>query len=97
MIVNPQPGDNGLALFSMRDVSVLKSSRNGPVQPGSRRYMSAADGFYLGGFLNPTAERYVMIDDEGVTIEGVAKTDDARGKFSLDCGKRPHDQRRRAH
>lgn len=73
VIVNPQPGDKGLALFSMRDVSVLKSSRSGPVQPGSRRYMSAADGFYLGGFLNPAAERYVMIDDEGVTIEGVAK------------------------
>ncbi len=35
--------------------------------------MSKGDGFYLGGFLNDAPERYVLIDNEGVTIEGVAK------------------------
>lgn len=54
VIVNPQPGDKGLALFSMRDVSVLKSSRSGPdtarfpALPCRRR-----TGFYLGGSSTP--------------------------------------------
>ena len=73
VIVNPQPGDKGAALFAMRDISVLKSTRDGPVQPGTRRFLAAGDGYYLGGWLNDAPERYVMIDDQGVTIEGVAK------------------------
>ena len=73
VIVNPQPGDKGAALFAMRDISVLKSTRDGPVQPGTRRFFAAGDGYYLGGWLNDAPDRYVMIDDQGVTIEGVAK------------------------
>lgn len=59
----------------MRDTESLKESRgkDGNVNPGSARAMSKGDGFYLGGFLNAAPERYVMVDDEGVTIEGVAK------------------------
>ena len=73
VIVNPQPGDKGAALFAMRDISVLRATRDGPVQPGTRRVMAAGDGYYLGGWLNGAPERYVMIADDGVTIEGIAR------------------------
>ena len=64
-----------LAVYAMRDTESLKESRgkDGNVNPGSARAMSKGDGFYLGGFLNAAPERYVLVDDEGVTIEGVAK------------------------
>lgn len=73
VIVNPKPGDKGAALFAMRDTSVLKATRDGPVQPGTRRIMAAGDGYYLGGWLNDAPDRYVMIADDGVTIEGIAR------------------------
>lgn len=71
----PAAGDIGLAVYAMRDTESLKESRgaDGNVNPGSARAMSKGDGFYLGGFLNAAPERYVMVNDEGVTIEGVAK------------------------
>ena len=75
LVIDPQPGDIGLAVYAMRDTESLKESRgkDGNVNPGSARAMSKGDGFYLGGFLNAAPERYVLVDDEGVTIEGVAK------------------------
>ena len=75
LVIDPQPGDIGLAVYAMRDTESLKESRGkgGNVNPGSARSLSKGDGFYLGGFLNDAPERYVQIDDEGVTIEGVAK------------------------
>lgn len=72
-IVDPRPGDIGLAVFAMRDTESFKAQRGGPVNPGSARACDKGDGFYLGGFLNEAPERFVRIDEEGVTIEGVAR------------------------
>lgn len=71
--VNPQVGDIGLSVFADRDISVVSKTRGGPVQPGTARFCDAADGLYLGGFLNKDAERYVLIADDGITIEGMAR------------------------
>lgn len=75
LVIDPQPGDIGLAVYAMRDTESLKESRgaDGTVNPGSARALSKGDGFYLGGFLNAAPERYVQVDDEGVFIEGVAR------------------------
>ena len=43
---------------------------------------SKGDGFYLGGFLNGTPKRYLMIDDEGLTLD-----DGAGGRLELKGGK----------
>lgn len=73
VIVNLQPGDKGAgALCHARYLGAQVHPRR-PVQPGTRRFFAAGDGYYLGGWLNDAPERYVMIDDQGVTIEGVAK------------------------
>lgn len=75
VIVDPQPGDVGLAVYAMRDTEAVKDGRSGPVNPGSARSLSKSDGFYLGGYLNGAPERYVRVTDEGVAIEGVANID----------------------
>lgn len=70
VIVDPQPGDMGLAVYAMRDTEAVKASRDGtPANPGSARSYSKGDGFYLGGFLNAAPQRYVMVDDTGITLD----------------------------
>lgn len=73
LIIDPQPGDNGLAVYAMRDTESLKETRggDGPVNPGSGRTLDQGDGFYLGGFLNAAPERWVWVHDDGIELEGV--------------------------
>ena len=83
VIVDPKPGDMGLAVYAMRDTEGVKSNRDGsPANPGSARMYSKGDGFYVGGFLNGTPKRYLMIDDEGLTLD-----DGAGGRLELKGGK----------
>jgi hypothetical protein len=84
LIVDPQPDDNGLAVYAMRDTETLKETRgdSGPVNPGSGRTMDQGDGFYLGGFLNRAPKRWVWIHDDGVEIEG-ADLFHAKGKITI--------------
>ena len=79
VIIDPQPGDVGLAVYAMRDVEAVKAAPGQPVNPASARSYDKGDGFYLGGFLNAEPERYLRITDEGVEIEGVASIQ-AHGK-----------------
>lgn len=73
LIIDPQPGDKGLAVYAMRDTETLKETRgdDGPVNPGSGRTLDQGDGFYLGGFLNGAPERWVWVHDDGIELEGV--------------------------
>ena len=73
----------GLAVYAMRDTEGVKANRDGkPANPGSARTYSKGDGFYLGGFLNGTPQRYVMVDDTGITLD-----DGQGGKLELEGGK----------
>ena len=93
LIIDPKPGDIGLAVYAMRDIEAVKATRGGPVNPASARCYDKGDGFYIGGFLNKTPARYVKVSDSGVEIEGVAKvamhgqdvTITAEGKITLDA------------
>ena len=93
LIIDPQPGDIGLAVYAMRDIEAVKATRGGPVNPASARCYDKGDGFYIGGFLNKTPARYVKVSDSGVEIEGVVKVDmhgqnvtiTAEGKITLDA------------
>lgn len=83
VIVDPKPGDIGLAVYAMRDTETVKANRDGnAANPGSARMYSKGDGFYLGGFLNATPKRYVMVDDTGITLD-----DGQGGKLELKGGK----------
>ena len=83
VIMDPKPGDIGLAVYAMRDTEVVKANRDGKAaNPGSARTYSKGDGFYLGGFLNATPKRYIMVDDTGITLD-----DGQGGKLELKGGK----------
>jgi hypothetical protein len=67
VIIDPQPGDLGIAVFSSRDISSVKNNR-GPSNPGSLRRFSASDGMYLGGILNGVPTQYVSFGTDGIHI-----------------------------
>jgi len=51
VIMDPKPGDIGLAAFCRRDITVTKQSKEeGP--PPSLRAHDVSDGLYIGGLLN---------------------------------------------
>ncbi|OUO51671.1 hypothetical protein B5F76_09305 [Desulfovibrio sp. An276] len=81
-IVDPKPEDVGLNVYAMRDTEVMKEGDGSPCNPGSARRYSKGDGFFFSGFLGKQPRRYVMIDDEGITLD-----DGAGGKIELKAGK----------
>lgn len=67
VILDPQVGDLGLAVFASRDISAVKTTK-AAAPPGSGRQFDMADGLYLGGFLNDTPAQYVRFHAGGVQI-----------------------------
>lgn len=83
LVIDPKPGDMGLAVYAMRDTEAVKETRGqAPANPGSARAYSKGDGFYLGGFLNALPKRYLMIEDEGLTLD-----DGEGGVITMKSGK----------
>lgn len=67
LIIDPQVGDIGLAVFCSSDISVVKKTKAAG-NPGSRRKFDWADGVYVGRLFGVTATSSVKIDGDGVTI-----------------------------
>lgn len=67
IILDPQVGDIGIAVFADRDISSATANK-GPATPGSRRRFSMADGLYLGGVLNGVPSQYVRFSSAGIEI-----------------------------
>lgn len=67
IILDPQPGDIGIAIFCDRDCSSVVAARD-VANPGSLRRSDMADGVYLGGLLNGAPTQYVMFGQTGITI-----------------------------
>ena len=70
IISDPQIGDIGVALFSDKDISSLKSNYNNGtmaaviangVNPATRRRFDLADGMYFGGFYNGVPTNYLQL------------------------------------
>lgn len=66
VVIDPVPGDIGLAVFAQSDSSALPQKASAPVQPGSWRCYDQADAFYIGGFLNKAPSAWVEITQSGV-------------------------------
>lgn len=66
IIIDPQPGDIGLAVISDRDISVIKKTKK-QGNPGSRRKNDLADGIYVLGVLNAVPTQYIrfLVDGDG--------------------------------
>ena len=65
VVIDPVPGDIGLAVFAQSDCSNVKQGANQTVQPGSWRKFDQADGFYVGGFLNKPASVWIKLTQDG--------------------------------
>lgn len=67
VIIDPQPGDIGIAVFASRDISVVQATRAQAI-PGSYRQFDWADALYIGGVLNDTPQQYLRFSPDGVEI-----------------------------
>ena len=67
VILDPQPGDLGIAVFADRDISSASRAK-GPASPGSARRFSMADALYIGGVLNGTPSQFVRFSASGIEI-----------------------------
>lgn len=92
IIVDPKPGDIGLAVFAQQDVSALNGGSE-PLQPGSFRCYSISDGFYFGGFWGQKPTTFIRIEDNGqvtvtapqsVVVNSIDVTVNASGSTKID-------------
>lgn len=67
IVIDPQKGDIGIAVFASRDISKVKSTKN-QGNPGSLRQYNFADGMYFGGMLNGAPTQYVQFSTDGIRI-----------------------------
>lgn len=75
IIIDPQIGDTGLAVFADKDLSKvingqISNSGGTPSQanPDSGRRFSYSDGLYVGGCLNASPSQYIQFNGDGITI-----------------------------
>lgn len=82
VIIDPEPGDIGVAVFCERDISAVKTDPQAAISnatgnkgtpPGSGRMYDMADGFYLGGGLNDQPEQFVRFHADGIFVESPQK------------------------
>ena len=67
IIMDPQPGDIGIAIFASRDITKVKATK-AEANPGSFRTHDFADGMYLGGLLNAAPSQYVQFTSSGINV-----------------------------
>lgn len=68
VIMDPSPGDIGLALICDGDTTVVRANRE-PSVPGGRRRHSRSDAVYLGGVLNAAPTEYVKFNGNGIEVK----------------------------
>lgn len=66
VIVDPVPGDIGLAVFAQADSSNVNTDTDAPQQPGSFRRYSMSDGFFFNGFHKADPSVYIEVTQDGV-------------------------------
>ena len=91
VIIDPQEGDIGMAIFSSRDISSVKRART-IAPPGSLRKQDLSDAVYVGGILNAEPVQFIQFKDDGiliyspsdVTVQAPTVTIDASSSITLD-------------
>lgn len=75
VVLDPQPGDIGLAVFSQQDASNVKEGTSEPVQAGSFRAFDMSDGFFVATHYGKTPTTFIHLDPENneVTIKAPSK------------------------
>lgn len=67
VLIDPQAGDIGLAVFCDRDVSAVKAN-SAQSNPGSGRRFDMADGIFIGLCLAGAPTQYIAFTSDGITI-----------------------------
>jgi hypothetical protein len=67
IILDPQAGDIGVAVFASRDISKIKSTK-AQANPGSSRQFDFSDALYLGGMLNGIPSQFIQFNSSGISI-----------------------------
>lgn len=67
VIIDPEPGDIGIAVFASRDITKVKNTKTSG-NPGSARKYNFADALYIGGILNNTPTQYVQFNTAGIKV-----------------------------
>lgn len=82
VIMDPEPGDIGLAVFCSRDISSLKVQGNLDkikggsivgVPPASGRQYDMSDGIYVGAGLNAQPTQFIQFSAEGIKVVSPVK------------------------
>ena len=98
IILDPQKGDIGVAMFSERDLTLFRNAASqasaatantpqNPVlqNPGSSRKYSMSDGLYIGGFLNATPTQYVQFNTSGINIVSTTQVELSAPTVLIQC------------
>ena len=72
VIMDPQVGDIGIALFANRDISTVKNTK-AISAPASGRTQHPADAIYIGGVLNGAPSQYVQFNAAGISLVSPTK------------------------
>jgi hypothetical protein len=67
IIIDPQPGDIGIAVFASRDITNVKSTK-AQANPNTFRMHDFADGMYLGGLLNGVPLQFIQFSTAGIVV-----------------------------
>ena len=67
IIIDPEVGDIGVAIFSDRDISNVIATKK-QANPGSNRKFDMADGIYIGWILNAVPTQYIQFNSSGITV-----------------------------
>jgi hypothetical protein len=68
VIIDPQVGDIGVAVFASRDISQIKATRK-QGGPGSGRSYDWSDGIYLSTVLSASAPtQYIQFNADGISV-----------------------------
>jgi hypothetical protein len=67
VIIDPQVGDLGIALFCNRDISGVVATQGQSV-PSSPQMFDWSDGLYLGGLLNSAPTQYLQFNSDGISV-----------------------------
>lgn len=67
VVMDPQVGDLGIAIFASRDISQVKVTKDAAL-PGSLRQYDWQDGLYVGGLLNGSPQQFIQFNQDGISI-----------------------------
>ena len=66
-IMDPKPGDIGLACFCSRDITTILATRD-QANPASLRHHNFSDGVFVAGMLGQAPTQYIRFIDDGIEI-----------------------------